>query len=449
MHIIILGAGGVGFHLAKSLSQEGHDIVIIDTDPEMIARAGDSLDVMAITGGGTGMSYLKQAGIENADMMLAVTSTDEVNLLACMIAQRFGVKTKIARVRNPEYYQDNFVMAPEEMGVDLMINPEHEAAREMVHIIKYPHVFDIVEFEDGRILLVGILMEDDSPVIGQTLSSIVPQYKELTFRVVAISRDGKTIIPTGDDVINKGDRLYIVVKKEMMNEVIGLASTVVHETNNIMILGGGKIGRITAQMLAEIKHFNVKLIESDREKSRQIAEKLSATMIVHGDGTDLDLLAQEGIHEMDMFIALTEDDETNIVSSLLARHLRVRRTMTLISRADYMPIVKTIGLDVAVNTRFITSNAILKFIRRGVILSLNTLRGIDAETIEFEVSEDCKLSGKRLRDIKFPSGVIVGAMVQKEEVLVPVGNTIVNGGDRVIVFSLPESVKKVEKMFCQ
>jgi len=447
MRIIILGAGGVGFHLAKTLSQENHDIIIIDSDARQIAKVTEQLDVMAVQGQGTGVSVLKQAGIENTDMLLAVTSTDEVNLLACMIAQKFGVATRIARVRNEEYYGDIAVLSPDEMGVDLMINPELEAAREIVHIIRYPNVFDMVEFENGRIVLLGVQIDSESPAVGQALSSFVPRYQDLTFRAVAISRQGKTIIPSGREVVMESDKYYLAVKQEMVEEVIHLASSRPQQIQNVMILGGGKISRLTAAMLTEHKHINVKIIESNAEKSRRIAEELPNTMVVCGDGTDLDLLAQEGIGEMDMYLALTDDDENNIVSSLLARHLKVSRTMTLISRTDYMPIIKTIGLDVAVNPRFITSAAILKFIRRGAILSLNTLRGIDAETIEFAVTSRCELAGKKLKEINFPDGVIVGAIVHNDEVIVPIGESKINAEDRVIIFSLPEAVKKVEKMF--
>lgn len=448
MNIIILGAGEVGFYLAKNLSSEGHNIVIIDNDPEKIQKINESLDVMSIHGEGTGMQNLKRAGIDNADMLVAVTSTDESNLIACMIAKKFGVKTKIARVRSTDYSSPDFVLTPEEMGTDMMINPELEAANEITQLIRYPQAFDMLEFCGGRIILVGILIEEHSTVIGKTLSEIVPHFGELTFRAVAISRDGQTIIPQGNEKVKVGDRFYVVVKREMINEIFRLSAGEIKEIHNIMILGGGKIGRQVAENLSEVKHINVKLIETNKEKSRLIAEKLTNTLVVHGDGTDIDLLAQEGIVEMDAFIALTDDDENNIVSSLLARHLHVKRTITLVSRGDYMPIIKTIGLDVAVNMRLITSNSILRFIRSGSIVSLNTLKGIEAETIEFEISDNCKVANKRLRDIKFPSGVIVGALIHEgNEVSVPVGDSIIKPGDRAIVFTLPQSVRQVEKMF--
>lgn len=447
MRIIILGAGGVGTYLAKSLSTEGHDIIVIDSDPAKTSKISEQMDVMAITGTGTSISDMTKAGIEKTDMLLAVTSSYEVNIVACMIAKKFGVATKIARVRNEEYHSDDFVLSPQEIGVDMMINPEMEAAKEITHLIQYPNAIDMVEFEDGRIIVLGIEIDQFSPVLGQTLSSIVPLYKEMTFRAVAITRGGKTIIPSGNDKILKGDKFYIVVKSEMLEEVLKLASGQTHESNNIMILGGGKIGRWSARMLSNLKHTNIKLIESNRDKSQMIAEELPEIMVVQGDGTDIDLLVQEGINEMDMFIALTDDDETNIVSSLLAKHLEVKRTMTLISRMDYLPIVKTIGLDIVVNTRIITSNAILKYLRRGSIFSLNSLRGIDAETIEFLVPEKCKYAGMKLKDISFPQGSIVGAIVHGDDIFVPVGDSRIFPNDKVVIFSLPDAVKKVEKMF--
>jgi len=447
MNIIIVGAGEVGFHLAKNLSAEGHDIVIIDNNQEKIQKINESLDVMSILGEGTSLSVLKRAGIENSDMLIAVTSADESNLITCMIANKYGVQTKIARVRNADYSDADFVMTPQELGADMMINPELEAADEIVQLIHYPQAFDLIEFCEGKIVLMGLIINDDSPVIGKTLEEIVSDYGELTFRAVAISRQGQTIVPHGKEIVKAGDKFYVVVKKESIYEIFRLASQSPKEIRNIMLLGGGKIGRLVADKLSENKQYNVKLIETNRDKSRLIAEQLENTLVVHGDGTDIDLLAQEGIIEMDVFIALTDDDESNIVSSLLARHLQVGRTITLVSRSEYLPIIKTIGLDIAINKRLLTSNRILRFIRRGSILSLNTLRGVDAETVEFQTPPDCKVAFKMLRDIKFPRGVIVGAIVHDKEAIVPVGDTTIHPDDRVVVFTLPDSLRQVEKMF--
>jgi trk system potassium uptake protein len=447
MDIVIVGAGEVGYHLARNLSSEGHDIVIIDNNPDKIQKINTSLDVMSILGEGTSLNILKRAGIENSGMLIAVTSTDEANLIACMIAKKYNVRTKIARVRNEDYSDADFVLTPEEMGVDMMINPELEAANEIVQLIHYPQAFDMIEVCEGRIVLLGILIDEDSPVIGKTLQEIVSSYEELTFRAVAISRQGLTIVPHGNEVVKPGDRFYVVVKKESIYEIFRLASQSQKEIRNIMLLGGGKIGRLAAEKLSENKQLNVKLIETNREKSRHIAEKLVNTLVVHGDGTDIDLLAQEGIIEMDAFVALTDDDESNIVSSLLARHLQVERTITLVSRGEYLPIIKTIGLDIAINKRILTSNRILRFIRRGSILSLNTLRGVDADTVEFQTPANCKVAFKMLRDVKFPKGVVVGAIVHDGEAIVPVGDTTIHPDDRVVVFTLPDSLKQVEKMF--
>ncbi len=447
MKIIILGAGEVGYHLAKNLSSDGHDIVIIDNDPAKVAKINETLDVMSLHGEATGLGNLRKAGLESADMLVAVTSTDEVNIVACMIARKLGVETKIARVRKADYSSQDFIISPGELGIDMMIHPELVAAEEILKMIEYPRAFDLLEFSGGRIMLAGIVIEEDSPILGQTLSQIVPRFEELRFRAVAVFRKGKTIIPSGDEKVMPGDRFYVAVKRESLEEVFGFSSAEPAPFHNIMILGGGKIGRLVARRLSAEKGYSVKLLEVDREKSRLIAEQLSNTLVVQGDGTDIDLLAQEGISEMDAFVALTDDDENNIVSSLLARHLRVKRTITLVSRGDYLPIIKTIGLDVAVNMRIITSNAILRFIRKGFVISVNTLRGIDAEIIEFVIPDHCRLVGKMLRDIDFPEGVIVGSVAHEGEVVVPVGDTALHPGDRAVVFTIPQSSKKVEKMF--
>ena len=447
MKIIILGAGEVGFHLAKHLTQAEHDIVIIDNDPAKTNKINESLDVMSVHGDATSPDALYQAGIENANVLIAVTSSDEVNLLACIIARKFGVETKIARLRKSEYSSPDFILSRAEMGIDLIIHPELEAAEEILDMIRYPRAFDLLRFEGGKILLVGLVIGEESPALGKKLSDIVPAFGRLTFRAVAIYRDGRTIIPTGDDIVTKGDRVYIVVLQENLDEVFALAGNGRDEMRNVMILGGGKIGRLVADRLEKLKVYNVKLIESNRDKSQILAERLKGTMVVCGDGTDIDLLGQEGIIEMDAFLALTDDDENNIVSSLLVRHLKVPRIITLISRGEYMPIVKTIGLDVAVNKRMITSNAILRFLKRGPILSLATLRVIDAETIEFEIPHRCKWADMQLRDIKFPQGTIVGAISHNGNVAVPVGDTILFEGDHIVMFVLPEAVKELEKMF--
>ncbi|MBL7191651.1 Trk system potassium transporter TrkA [bacterium] len=447
MRIIILGAGEVGFHLAKNLTQAEHDIVVVDNDPKKIAKVNDTLDVLSIPGDATSPIVLEQAGIRSADILIAVTSIDEVNLMACLMARKYGVKTNIARLRRSEYSSPDFILSPQEMGVDLIIHPELQAAEEIVDMIRYPQAFDMHRFEDGKILLVGLYIGDESPVIGKKLSEIVPAIGRLSFRAVAIYRQGRTIIPSGKDLVMKGDKMYVAALEEHLDEVFMFAGGGRKEVRNVMILGGGKIGRLVAAKLEMMKNFNIKLIESNKEKSQIIAEQLKGTMVVQGDGTDLDLLAQEGIIDMDAFVAVTDDDENNIVSSLVVRHMKVPRTITLVRKSEYMPIVKTIGLDVAVNKRLITSNAILKFLKRGPILSFATLRGIDADTIEFEIPHRCKWADMQLRDIKFPQGCLVGAVSHNGNVSVPVGDTILFEGDHVVIFVVPEAVKELEKMF--
>jgi trk system potassium uptake protein TrkA len=313
--------------------------------------------------------------------------------------------------------------------------------------VEYPYTFDVVEFENGRVLLIGIQIDENSPVLGKNLAEIADKFDEFTFRIVAINRAGSTIIPRGSESIKENDRLYVIAKGDKKDEVFKLAVEEVYANRNIMILGGGKIGQMVAERLDDIKHISVKMIESNEEKSEMLAGKLQNTLVVVGDGTDIDLLAQEGIQEHDMFIALTSNDETNIVSSLVAKHLRVKRTVTLIGREDYLPLTKTIGLDLAINARLIASNAILRFVRRGSVKTMCSLKGIEAEAFEFEISEKCKACDKTLKELSLPEGIIIGTILRKNEVIIPVGGTAIRPGDRVIVFCLPQLVGQVEKLF--
>jgi trk system potassium uptake protein TrkA len=447
MRIIILGAGESGFHLARMLSLENHDISIVDFDATKIERIRNLLDVQAITGHGTNLSILKQAGIDHADMLVAVTSTDEVNILACMIAKRLNVGITVARVRNEEYIsQDSpFPLAP--LGVDLAVNPEEETAKEILQLIKYPQVLDMVEFEEGRVVLVGVKLDADSPVLGKALRVLAQEFPAPTYRIVAVNRGGSTLVPTGDDSLQADDRIYVMTLQESLPNLFPVLGKKEKEVKNVMILGGGKIGRAVAAILEKDKKFLVKLIESDQQKSRWVAENLKNTMVVYGDGTDIDLMATEGILDMDVYIAVTEDDENNIVSSLVARHLKVDRTITLISKADYFPVIKAIGLDLAVNKKFVMANTVLRFIRHGRIVTMAALKGIEGDMIEFQVSAKSKIVGKFLREVDFPKGSIVAAISHDDKVSIAVGESKIYVGDRVIVYTLPHSERDVVKLF--
>lgn len=447
MRIIIIGAGEVGLHLANILSKESHQVVIVDPEKERIKRAEASLDILAVEGSGSSVQALDQAGIKSAELLIAVSAIDEVNIIACMLADKFGVPRNIARVRNPEYTNTDAVLTPKQLGIDLIINPELETAQEIVWLIRRAAATDVIEFADGAIQLVGLRLDSNAKILSKKLREVSESIAYLTFRTVAIFRNGRTIIPTGEDYFHKGDQVFVVSKTESVPELLDICGKTDQRIEKIMILGGGKVGRLVAKELEQDKRLDIRLIESNRWKSQFVADQLKRTLVIQGDGTDVDLLASEGLIDMDAFVAVTDDEESNIITSLLARHLGVGRTITMVAQANYVPLMSSIGLDAAVDKRIITANAIARFIHRGEVVSVATLRGIEAEAIELVAQEKSKVVKKPLKDLNFPEGAIIGAVTRNGNVFVPVGDSTIQPHDKVVVFALPKAVANVEKMF--
>jgi len=446
LEIIIIGAGEVGFNLAARLSQEKHDLVIIDSDKEKCNKIEEILDISVIHGNGSSQSILKEAGVESADMLIAATTVDEVNLLACMIASRMGVRRKIARVRNPEYYSSSSVLTMKDLGVDLLIHPEEEVAEEITRLLMRSIASEIVEFEEGKILMVGIKIDADSPILNIQLKNLGTPEQRKNFRIVAISKGNKTIIPDGNEYINKNDQVFVVTKRESLNELLAMTGKQDKKLEKIMILGGGKIGRNLARNLEE-NDIEVSLLEANKEKSIEIASTLKKSMVFNVDGTEIDLLAREGILNMDALIAVTSDDETNIIACLLAKHIGVKKAIALVNKMAYLPLMPVIGIDATVNVRLSTANAILRFIRRGDILSVATFHGIDAEAIELKVSREGAYTGKMLKNMKLPEGALVAAIIRGESIIIPYGDSIIEPNDRIIVFALPHAIHEIEDKF--
>lgn len=447
MNILIIGAGQVGFYLAQMLSRENHDVTLIETDIDRYRRAREQLDVMVIHGSGSSANSLRQAGVEKCDMIAAVSGVDEVNIVSCLLASKFGVNIKIARVQNPEFSQKSAILTAKDLGIDLMIHPEEETAREIVLLIRRAAATDVVEFEDGRIQVIGIRIDAKAPILNKTLQEVSDANPDKPFRTVAIFRDGRTIIPGGQDFVRRKDQIFVVAKTETISHVLELCGKGDERLQRVMILGGGRVGRSVAMELEREKDIDVKLIEAGHSKSEFVAEQLKRTLVIRGDGTDMDLLATEGIMDQDGFIAVSDDEETNILSCLLSKHLGVRRTIAMVNRADYLPIMSSIGLDAAVDKRIITADAILRFIRRGRVVSVATMRGVEAEVLEIEAAKKASITSKPLKLIKFPKGAIIGIISRKDSVFVPVGDTVVKEGDKAVVFVLPDNIPKVEKLF--
>ena len=445
MNILIIGAGEVGFQLTKRLSAEKHNITILEKNSAVANRADEQLDALVLVGSGSSFDDLRRAKIEDADIFAALSNVDEVNILACRYAKKLNIPQTIARVRNPEYIKPNFILSTEELGVDLLIHPEKETANAIVRLIKQSSATDVVEFARGNIQLMGIRLEADSPVLHKTLQEIWRENDNLAARIVAIKRKENTIIPGGSDILVPRDQIFIVCDKALVPSIVRITGKENVTIQNIMILGGGLIGRYVAREMEDV--MNIKIIESRSEKSVEIADILQRTLVIHGDGTDMDLLALEGIMDMDSFIAVTGDDETNIISTLMARHLRVPRTIALVNKTEYLPITPTIGMDAVVSKKLLTVNAILRFIQKSTYERIASIPGVEAEIIEIIPQANSRITKKPLKSIHFPKYAIVGAVQRQDDVIIPLGDTLIQEGDRVVVFGLPKAMGEVEKLF--
>lgn len=445
MNIIIAGAGEVGYHLAKQLSNENHRIIVIDIDDESLKRVDSVMDVMTITGSSTSLKTLKKANIDKTDLVVSVTSSESVNVNTTIIAKQLGAKRAIARVEHGEYTSEENLQLFRAIGIDHLIYPEELAAYELVKLIERAAATDIIEFEQGKLSLLGLKLEPNLPLIRKTIQEIAQSIEEVLFRVVAIHRGIRTIVPKGSDILLPNDQIFVITTHEGIEQIIKLVGKDQTKLNNIMILGGGKIGRIAAKMLENT--INVKLIESDKIKTVELADYLEKTLVIQGDGRDIDLLAQESIIDMDGFVAVTQDAETNIITSLMAKHLGVKKTIALVDNVDYIPLTQTIGLDSLINKKLIAANNILKFIRKANVVSLATVQGIDAEVLEYIAQPNSKVTKKKVKDLNFPSNAIIGGYIRGGNSFISVGDTQIEANDKVVVFSLPDVIQKVEQFF--
>jgi len=443
LKIIVIGAGKVGCQIAQTLSSENHDIVIIEKDNIIQQSAQNSLDAMVILGNGANVLTLEEAGIKKTDMLIAVTSSDEVNMLACMIAKQFGVPKKIARIRNPEYLHTS-ILSREKLGIDFAINPERATAKEIVKLFKSPiNVSQVQDFAEGKVKLIEFNIEKYFPFLNQQLKNISFKYPVL---VAAIYRDNKIIIPDGEEKIIVGDNLYVLVEKDNFLGLNEFFNEKPLDMQNVMILGGNRIAIQTALILAKLG-INTKLIERDKEKCDKIAELLPHSLIINGDGTNIDLLKSEGIKTTDGFVAVTGYDEYNLLVALLAKHLGTKKVIAKIDRSNYIPILEKIGVDAVVNPRIITTSAILQFIRKGEIVSLTLLKEGKAEVIELMVHSNSKIINKPLRNANLPKNSIIGAVIRKDRVIIPHGDDTIQAQDKIIIFALSSAIKKIEKIF--
>jgi len=445
MRIIIAGMGDVGYQLAKQLSIESHDIIAIDLDQDRLSYTDQMADILTINGSSTSISTLKKADIDKADLLVAVTSSEEVNLTSAILAKKLGAKRTIARISNDEYLESSGELNFKELGVDFMIYPEGLAAIETVNLINRTAATDVLEFEDGKLSVMGLRLDKSAAIIQKKIFEVTQEFKNIDFRVVAIHRNFRTIIPTGNDKFLPNDQVFVISKPEGHDTILRLAGKENIQFDNIMILGGGKIGRRVASMLSN--KMTVKLIDNDPDKTFELADQLPNTLVIKGDGRDIDLLAQEGIIDVDAFVAVTEDAETNIISCLMAKHLGVKKAIALVDKVDYIPLTQTIGLDSLINKKLISANNIVRFIKKGGLVSYSTLEGIDAVILEYIAQPGSHITQSKLAKLDLPKGTIIGGFIRNDEGHIGVGESKINAGDKVVVFSLPDAVEKLEKFF--
>ena len=446
MKIIIVGAGEVGFHIASHLALENKDVVVLDKNPDAIRRVSDNLDVQVVIGSGSSPVVLEEAGIQDAEIILAVTNSDEINLVACLVADIISPSTKkLARIRNADFdnYHENLREAAPH--IDTIINPDTEVVNTIYRMMSVPGAVDIGEFADGRLKFIGVNLEDDSKLVGARLSELPAIIGEARPLIAAVVREDELIIPRGKDRLRSGDLVYFISEEEKLQDTLSVFNKYDEPMKRVLIVGGGRIGFRMAKLL-EDQSIYCKIIERNPDRCTYLAERLNKSIVLCGDGSDQELLAEENIQDMDLVVTLTKDEETNILASLLAKRMGARKAITRISKFSYFPLTSAIGIEQVVSPRLSAINSILQHIRKGKVLSAISIKGEQAEVIEAVALETTDIVGKPLRDIAFPKGAMVAGIIRGELIIVPTGDSVIQPDDRVIIFARKEAIAKIEKI---
>lgn len=448
MKIIIAGAGEVGFHLAKLLSYESQEITLLDTKKESLVYAIDHLDIRVIKGDATSIAVLKDARIENSDLFIAVTSSETTNITACVLAKQLGARRTIARISNAEFIDQKDEVGFSKFGIDELISPESLAAAEIELLLNQYGFNDSYEFEEGALTMMSLKLSRTATFVDKTVQEAAEVFPTLHFVPIAMQRFGTqyTIIPRGDTQFKEGDKVVFITSKGGDEELFELSGKVRLDVKNVMILGGSKIGHKTAKDLSAAK-FNVKLVESDKDVAFELADDLPDALIINGDGRNVDLLDEENISNMDAFIAVTGNSETNIMSCLVAKSKGVKKTIALVENMDYYQISESIGIDTLINKKLLAANNIFRYIRKGEVVAMTKLNTMNAELLEFVVKSKSKITNKVIKELDFPRSAIIGGVIRNGEGIIPLGDFKVEPGDRVVVCCLPRAITEVEKFF--
>lgn len=451
MKVIVCGAGQVGFGIARRLASENNDVTVIDQSPELVKEISEQLDVQGIVGHGAHPDSLERAGAREADMLIAVTFFDEVNMVACQVGHSiFNIPLKIARVRAGSYLDPAWsdLFSRDHMPIDEIISPELEVARSVMRRLSVPGAFVTYDFEGGKVQLVGTHLDEDCPVLDTPLRQLTELFPDLAAIVAGISRDGKMIVPKPSDQLVAGDNIYFIADRDHVARTLGIFGHEEIEARRVIILGGGNIGLYLAgQLEASPSRVNVKIIEQNKERAEYVADHLNRTVVLNGDGLNRDILIEAGVQDAETIVALTDHDQVNILASVLAKKEGCQRALCLINDRSYTTLSEGLGIDAFIDPRATTVSTILRHVRRGRIRDLQSIENGMAEVIEAEALETSTLVGKPLREADLPDGIIIGSVVRGGEVLVPNGDTKIQTKDRVILFAEGDMVKEVERMF--
>jgi trk system potassium uptake protein TrkA len=444
MNIVVIGLGEVGKHIAMVLSQENHNVTVIDMNPEAVAAVDEHMDVRSIVGRGGSVNTLKDAEIAAAELVIAVTNVDEANILTSLVAKDRGAGKVIARVDSSDYLPDDRGTNQGLYGIDLVISPEILSAVEVSKLSRLLGATYIEEFADGRVTLLQLRFNAKEGVTGVPLAALqIPS----DLLVAAIIRNNELIIPSGDTILEEGDRVSIIAKTEVIEQGMAFFSNEEKvKAEKAIVLGGGEIGYMVAKLL-EQQRILVTLIEWNKSRCEELSQMLKNTIVINGDGTNIDILKQQKVWEADVFVAASKRDEVNLMSGLLAKELGSKKTIAIVHRPDYLPVYEHLGLDATISPRRFAANKILKYVRSGEVLSVSDIEMGKGELLEFAVPYDSRLSGKKLRDLKLPKGAIIGAVAGEQGVIVPTGNDKIKAGDKVIVFTTSKVRPKVENLF--
>jgi len=447
MRVVVIGAGEVGYNIADILSKEGNDIIVIDKNEERLKSISENLDVQTIVGSGSSPQVLKKAKLSQAEIMVAVTDSDETNIVACLLASAQSPSPfKIARIRNPDLNRDSALFDKNHLNIDLCINPEREAVNDVINLMEYSGASEVIDFAGGNVKLVSFYVDSECSAVGKNLQQIMEIYQDGDILVASITRGDEPIIPYGKTVIKEKDHLFVFAKSENVRNMLRFFGKTAEPSERVFILGGDDIALMLAELLEKGGVDTIKIIEKRQDRCELLASRLDRTICLHGDGTDQDLLKEENIQDADYFIAVTDDEEANILSALLAKQLGAKKAISLVNKASYNHLIPVIGIDGVMNPRRASIGKILHFIRKGKVISATPLGDEKAEAVEFIALETSDITNRPLKDIDFPKGTIIGAITRNGEVIIPGGDSVILPGDHVILVALRSSIPQIEKI---